>query len=56
MERELRLVERKNEILRNSTGANRATEVQAKVNVKTVSELLNDFDGLKAYSKIGRSN
>lgn len=51
MERELRLAERENEILRNSTGANRATEVQAKVSVKAVSELLNDFDGSEGSLK-----
>lgn len=44
MERELRLAERENEILRNSTSANKTTETQAKVSVKVVSELLNDFD------------
>lgn len=46
MERELRLAERENEILRNraSNEGNRP-EVQTRVNIKAVSELLSEFDG-----------
>lgn len=45
MERELRLAERENEILRNraSNEGNRP-EVQTRVNIKAVSELLSEFD------------
>ena len=45
LQRELRLAERENEQLRRSNASGDALEVQPKVNVRSVGDLLSDFDG-----------